>query len=394
MSAAPAASARLAETAVSISRERLDDLHARLRSARLPQLPAGAPELGVPLAAMRSLLDRWRDGFDWDAVEARLNRFPQVLLETADGARLHAAHRRVEGDGLPVVLLHGWGDTFASQLPVAERLAAAGHDVVVPSLPGFPLSRHAPGAATASAAAAAVHELMTALGHERYAVHGGDWGGAVAWALMTEHAESIAAAHLTDIPFHLHFLTDRDELEQHERDLLDAADARQEEPQYYRLQAGRPLTLAYAMADSPVALLAWLMNLYTAWTDHRSDADAVLTAASLYWLTDSFASSVRFYSEGTDVWESTDAGDDAESPDGAGGWDEGGDSDEWGAAHASVPAAFAIHPADIVQPTRGYAERFFAVERFTRMPSGGHFAAMEAPEPLADDLLAFLAGRH
>ena len=395
MTASQTTSTRITDSHVVIERDQLDDLAARLRAIRLPRVSGGVPENGVPLDTIRSLVERWRDDFEWTAIEARINRFPQVVIETVDATRMHAVHLRGAGDALPVVLLHGWADTFYSQLAVAERLVEAGHDVVVPSLPGFAFSDHAPGPATSEAAATAVHELMTALGYRRYAVHGGDWGGAVAHTLMTNHTESVAAAHLTDIPYYLHFSVGRDELEQHERDFLDAAEARQEQPQYYRLQAERPLTLAYGMADSPVALLAWLTGLYTAWTDQQPDAETVLAQVSLYWFTNSFHSSVRFYSEGISAWDESGAWD------GSGAWDEtsAGDGDsaadetQWSSGPLAIPTALAIHPADIAVPTRAYAERFFAVERFTVMPSGGHFAAMDAPGPLADDIAAFLKGR-
>lgn len=145
------------------------------------------------------------------------------------------------------------------------------------------------------------------------------------------------------------------------------------------MQSHDPTTLSYGLSDSPVALAAWLADKYRAWTDREPGLDDVLTQLSLYWYTNSARSSMRMYAEGLGSW-------DADSD-----WG-GADAAQWGApGPLQVPTALAVFPHDITVPPRAFAERFFNVRRYTVLPSGGHFGALEEPAALAEDIAAFLA---
>lgn len=349
----------------------LDDLYRRLDSVRLPNRACDGPgvEGDVDPALVARLVARWRNGFDWRAAERRINAVPQVVVDV-DGLAIHALHARADSPtGVPVLLLHGWPDSFLRYLDVVPRLSEAGHDVVVTSLPGHGLSEQ-PERATLAGSAATVHELMLALGYQRYAVHGGDWGSGVADALAVAHPEALVALHLTDVPFGRSLGTDPASTDGAERDYLPELAAWGERAVYFDVAGKQPLALAYGLTDSPIGLLAWMAEKYAAWTDRDptdvAALDQVLEQVTLSWFAGDAWSAMRYYSEAFDSWE--------EEPPG----------------RLDVPTALAVFPADIGVPPREHAERFFAVHRFTLMPRGGPFGALEHPDLLADDLLAFL----
>ncbi|UKJ63036.1 epoxide hydrolase [Cellulosimicrobium cellulans] len=382
----------------------LDDLHERLSRTRWPaELQERGWERGTELSTMRRLAAHWVDGYDWRAQEARLNRFHHVVA-TVDGRDLHAIHERAVRPGAPaILLLHGWADSFYRFAHVVDRLTgrdpAVGpdepvFDVVVPSLPGFDFSEQ-PEAGTVSGAQSAevVASLMEGLGHDRYLVHGGDWGGVVAQEVARAHPDRVVGLHLTDVPFPNLFLVDRDTASAAERAMFAAVDTWGEtHGGYVGIQSSRPLTLSYGLSDSPVGLAAWLVDHFGHLSDTLPSDDDLLTNVMLYWLGNSIRSSMRLYDEGLDDDWGAEAGDDAarsggEGADGAWSAGEGADA-EW-SLRIDVPTALAVFPRDISQPPREYAERFLDVRRFTTMPRGGHFAALEEPQLVVDDLRAF-----
>ncbi|QJW35205.1 epoxide hydrolase family protein [Cellulosimicrobium protaetiae] len=387
----------------------LDDLHERLARTRWPsELQERGWERGTELSTMRRLVAHWLDGYDWRAQEERLNRFHHVVT-TVDGRDLHAIHERAVRPGAPaILLLHGWADSFHRFAHVIDRLTgrdpATGpdepvFDVVVPSLPGFDFSEQ-PEAGTVSGrqSAEAVARLVEGLGYERYLVHGGDWGGVVAQEVARAHPDRVVGLHLTDVPFPNLFLVDRESASEAERAMFAAVDAWGEtHGGYVGIQSSRPLTLSYGLSDSPVGLAAWLVDHFGYLSDSLPSDDDLLTNVMLYWLGNSIRSSMRLYNEGLDGDWGDETGDAAWSggeDDGAGDaeW-SGGESDGAGwSARIEVPTAVAVFPRDISQPPREYAERFFDVRRFTTMPRGGHFAALEEPQLVVDDLRAFAAG--
>ncbi|GAB3885100.1 hypothetical protein GCM10029964_047240 [Kibdelosporangium lantanae] len=268
----------------------LDDLRRRLADVRWPDEPAGiGSSRGVPLADMRALVDHWRDTFDWRAQEDRLNAYPQFVTEI-DGQAFHFVHVRSDApDPLPVLLVHGWPSSFVEFLSLVEPMTAAGYDVVIPSLPGFGFSTPVAdtGWGNLFQVAAAFAGLMTRLGYERFAAHGGDVGAGVAAMLPMVAPGRVVATHVSGpgaFPF-------GPPIDPEGLNDVDAARAKrfneiqQDGLGYLHLQATRPATLAYSLTDSPVGQLAWIAEKYREWTDVAVSVDQLLTIVSLYWFT-------------------------------------------------------------------------------------------------------------
>ena len=403
----------------------LDELHGRLDAVRWPQVvDESAAGHGFPMATTRRLAGHWRTSFDWRGVEAELDRLGQQLVTMPDGRQLHFMHAKAaSATGMPVLLVHGWPDSSLRFTKLIPLLTAAGHDVVVPTIPGYGFSDQPTAEMSPALVAEDLSWLMTELGYARYAAHGGDWGSAIATALATAHPESVAALHLTDVPWDKTFSVDREQASPVEQVYLDAATKWGEGQTYLLANTTNPDTIAVALSDSPVGLLAWIAEMYQDWSEDPISDDDVLALVSLLWLTNSVRSSMRLYSEpagawdedawgeeswadsadrgdGDTEWGNADAAESGEAGEVSGDTGEGSESGEsgwqcgWDVGQVEVPTGFALFPKDLAGvPPREFAERFFAVERFTVMPRGGHFAALEQPDLLAEDLIAFLAGR-
>lgn len=356
---------------VEIPESELDELHRRLASVRLPDQPAGARwEDGVERTHLTELARRWRDDLDWRAVEARLNTWPQVITEI-EGQPVHAVHARsTNPEAVPLLLLHGWPSTVADFLPVLPALVERFH-VVAPSLPGFgfsgptlelgwDLDRHA----------RTLLELMTRLGHERFVVQGGDWGSIIGPHVARLAPERVSLVHVNALANAvivdwsagdpLAGLTEDEVAE------VNAAGAMwAERCGYATIMGTRPQTLAYALADSPVGLLAWHLEWFVDYdptTTPQTPVDplAILTDVTITWLTGTAGSSGRIYREAHGAF----------------------------AVHepSGVPTAVACFTGD--HAIRGVAERAHRVVRWRRYDTGGHFASLQAPDLLVADLLA------
>lgn len=343
----------------------LDELAQRLGRTRWPdELPDAGFDYGFPLAEVRSLVDRWRDGYDWRRHEARLNGLPQFTTEI-DGQRVHFVHvRSGRADALPLVLVHGWPGSVFEFLDVVEPLSRDFH-LVIPSIPGFGLS----GPTTSRGwdvgrVARAFAELMARLGYRRYGAQGGDWGSGIARAMAAAAPGNVVGVHVNFLPT---APVEGVELSEEDDRRLEKTRAMiRNRPGYQILHATRPQTISYALTDSPVGQLAWIAEKFVEWADPASkiDVDVVLTHASLYWLTATAGSSARLTRES-----------------GIGG------------NECPAPLGVAVFPHDIVLPVRALAERAYRVERWTEFPRGGHFAALEAPDLLVGDVREFFAGR-
>lgn len=393
----------------------LEDLTARLQRTRLHD--GAAKRLGTGNDRLRALVEHWLREFDWAAVEQAMSDLGSATTTTEDGRRLHYLHlpgQDADGERLLVLLLHGWPDTALQFAHLMPLLAAAGHPVVAPTAAGFGFSDEPSGELSPGLVADDVRQLMAELGYGRYLVHGTDWGATVGAALAENHPGSVAALHLLQPPFDRAFQVDRESASNAEKAYLAHMDDWSEKAAYVTAHNLQADTLAAGFSDSPVGLLAWLTDKYDAWSgDGIADADIIANTAVM-WLTSTFRSSVRLYSEPADAWDDSawadpagdmaatddEEGSDAWASDGqagswatdsaAGGHDWGeDDASTWGSARIEAPTAFAIFPDDIGTPPREFAERFFAVRRFTVMPRGGHWAALEEPQLVADDLLAF-----
>ena len=388
----------------------LDDLGKRLARIRWPNEVDGAGwDYGTNLAYIKELADYWQNEYDWRKQEAKLNTFKHFKVDI-EGVKIHFIHEQGKGPNpTPLLLTHGWPDSFyrfhkvIPMLTDPERFGGSAEDsfdVVVPSLPGYGFSDWpVQGSFGAEQIADLLAELMRELGYERFAVQGGDWGGAIAEQLALRHADALIGVHLTDVPFAHLFSLSRDNVSEAERTFLEAADAwSMTEGSYATLQATKPQTLAYGLNDSPVGLAAWLVEKFYTWSDHGGDLEAsfskdeLLTNIMLYWVTQTIRSSFALYSAGAGNWLEDAAAD----------WDADESTDApadtangraWGeSARVQVPTGFAVFPKDLTHPPRDYAERFFNVQHFTQMPRGGHFAALEEPKLFVQDLREFFGG--
>jgi pimeloyl-ACP methyl ester carboxylesterase len=365
----------------------LRDLEARLATARLPADAATDWEAGTSPAYLRELVAYWRTGFDWRAREADLGRFAHFST-TLDGARVHFIHERGRGEApLPLVLTHGYPDSFCRYqklIPLLVDPASSGgdprdaFDVVVPSLPGFAFSAPLEGPGGIFRVADLWHALMSGLGYRRYGAHGGDWGSTVTEHLGRSHGDAVVGVHLTDVPF-WHAFQKPHRRSAAEDDYLAAIDGFQKkEGAYAMIQGTRPQTLADGLTDSPAGLAAWMVQFYQRWSDCDGDVeraftkDELLTNIMIYWTSGTIASSFEPY------YDLVHAG--------AGRWTVEMAKQLVG---TKVPAGFAMFPKDLSHPPREWAERFFDVERWTEMRRGGHFGAMEEPAALADEIRAF-----
>lgn len=393
-------------TVPAIPQEAIDDLHRRLDQVRWPQPAAGAAVPGFNVQRLRPLVEHWRHGFDWRRVEARLEALGQLCSTTGDGRRLHAVHAR-GGERVPVLLVHGWPDSPLRFLELIPLLTAAGHDVVAPAIPGFGLSEQPQGEMSRELVSQDFHALMTGLGYQRYAVHGGDFGSAIASCLAGLHPEAVVALHLTDVPFDLAYTIDEGSATEQEASYLRSIQTYAHGQMYLAANCAQPDVTALALADSPVGLLAWMAHLYDQWSESPVADDDLLASVSLMWLTGSVRSSMRLYSEPASAWDTSsedasswEASTQETTSGDASSWGSelaqdaaAGDAVSWGPSRVQTPTAFALFPADLGMAPRALADRHFAVERFTVMPRGGHFAALEQPALLAEDLTGFLVGR-
>ena len=361
----------------------LEELRSRLRGTRWPRpWPAGTGddwEAGATASELRRLADYWAGGYDWRAAEAAINALPGRTA-SVDGTEVFYLRFDAETPGaLPIVLTHGWPSTFLELTELARRLAAPSRyggqagdafTVIVPALPGFPLSPQRPSLPSATPTYELWHQLMNdELGFARYAAHGGDLGAGVTSLLGQEHPEAVAGIHLlavADPPGY-----DPDAVTPEERGYLDAVAAWfADDGGYEHEQMTRPLTLSFGLSDSPVGLLSWLTEKYRAWSDCDGDLakrfsdDFILTQASLYWFANAISTSFRPYYEYARRLTPR-------------------------VRKVSVPTAVAVFPKDLSQPPRSWAERTYHVTRYTVMPRGGHFAAHEEPDLLAADLAEF-----
>jgi microsomal epoxide hydrolase len=376
--------------AVNVPEHTLVDLRDRLSRTRWTDEAVDAGwRYGTNQKYLRDFAEHWLARFDWRTQEAEMNRFAHYRADV-DGIGIHFIHERGKGDRpLPMVLTHGYPDSFVRFLKLIPMLtdpaahggdAADAFDVVVPSLPGYGFSDKPSTSGVTFQIGALWHKLMTnVLGYQRFAAHGGDWGSTVTEQLARSHADSVVGIHLTDVPF-WHLFQKPDDLSRDEEKFLAKNTTWQRTDGAYALiQGTRPYTLSSGLNDSPVALAAWILDKFQAWSDCHGDLetrftkDELLTNITIYWSTQTVGSSFLpyfdFMNSGPLTWM-------AEA------------FKQWTGSTA-VPAAFAIFPKDISQPPREWAERFFNVQRWTEMPRGGHFAAMEEPELLVEDIRTF-----
>lgn len=366
----------------------LADLRRRIRATRWPSpAPGEAWAQGTDLEFLQRLLGHWADDFDWRAQESRLNTLGQFRAEVG-GVRIHFVHERArEGKGIPLILTHGWPSSFLELLPLiplltdpkAHGLQGPAFDLVIPSLPGYGFSER-PARATYRTVARMWHELMQGLGYRRYGAGGGDFGAGVATYMALEDPAPLIGLHLTTMELWLPTGEGTRPLTEAERTYVAQVRAWDAvERGYSALQSTRPQTLGYGLNDSPAGLAAWLLEKWRAWSDSGGDLEAhfsrdfLLTMLTLYWVTETITPSMRDYYDNR--WHGVDL------PPGA---------------RVQVPTGIANFDHNFVSegnPPREWAERLYPVRRWTTMPRGGHFAAAEEPECVAQEIAAFFDAR-
>lgn len=374
---APTTSALVRPFTVSIPDAEIDDLKQRLARTRWPDPETvGDWSQGVRVDNARSLVEYWERGYDWRRFESDLNRLPQFLTEI-DGLDIHFIHVKSKNpDAMPLILTHGWPGSIVEFLKLVGPLtdpvsfggdAADSFDVVVPSLPGFGFSQKPmeTGWNVARIASAWV-ELMKRLGYSRWAAQGGDWGAVVTTALGAMQPEGLLGIHLnTQYAFPAQITDTLSPEQRHAVETLtlytDGLGGSN------HLQRTKPETVGFALADSPAGQAAWIYEKFQSKTDNQGLAedtlsmDDMLDAISLYWFTNSAASSGRIY------WENS--------------------SGTLAGPKLALPVAVTVFPKDIPLLPRSWIEDTYSnLIHYGEADKGGHFAALEQPEILVSEI--------
>lgn len=371
----------------------LTDLKERLARTRWPdELDDAGWDYGVPLAYMKELCTHWSTTFDWRKQESAINGMPQFITEL-DGVDIHFIHvRSKHGQATPLLLVHGWPGSvweFHRIIPLLTDPTAHGgtaedaFHVVVPSLPGFGFSgKPKERGWSSSRMAETFAKLMARLGYKRYGAQGGDWGGGIVRWLASGDGGHCIGAHSnfpgankpTEDPMRGVTQAELDRAQQRNTELAD-------HKAYGAIQGTRPQTLGYGLNDSPAALAAWITDKFWAWSDHGGklensfSKDDLLTNIMIYWVTQSMPSSTRIYFESQHNQERPAS------------------MTPWTSTGEAAPVGYALFPKEINVPPRGWVERHHGGTLFhwTEMPRGGHFAALEQPRLLAEDVRLFFS---
>lgn len=332
---------------------------------------------------LRAFCAHWTGGYDWRAAVAELNRFPQFTARVED-FDLHYIHIVGEAGGKrPLLLTHGWPGSHYEFWGAAERLAfpsrfggdpADAFDLVIPSLPGFGFSSKPARPFGQRGTARLFNTLMTqVLGYDRYLAQGGDWGALVTSWLGHDHGDHVRAIHLNMIGLRpagppqgeeeIAWITRTNAA----GDMMGA---------YLRLQVSKPQSIAWMGAGNPVGQAAWILERFHDWSDLRTKGltevyslDQLLTNVMIYVMTGSFTTGAWYYraliEEGGVVL-----------PEGT---------------RCETPTAFANFPGEALyqSPPRSWASRAYNINRWTDLPTGGHFAAMEEPVMFAEEVRAW-----
>jgi epoxide hydrolase len=358
----------------------LIDLRRRLAETKWPdQLPGTTWEYGADIKKVQELAQYWKNGYDWHAQEARINRFDQFTTDI-DGQQIYFIHQRSpRPDAIPLLLIHGWPGSILEFLALIEPLThpkdsnIPAFHVIIPSLPGFGFS----GPTTTRGwgpqrMAKALVVLMDRLGYSKYGIQGGDWGSAVAQDMAYQAPAQVIGLHLNLLfmpPPNPEAVAQMSAAERKRYSYFD-----REESSFFFLQASEPQTLAYALSDSPVGWLAWMIGKFQLLTDNNGDfltavdRDAFLTDVTLYWATGTVGSAMRIYRENRLTGEEA-----TPSP------------------HLETPIGYADFPREVAVPPFSWIARTYDVVQRTEMPKGGHFAALEQPDLLLDDMRRFFA---
>jgi pimeloyl-ACP methyl ester carboxylesterase len=381
----------LSPFSIRIQDEILADLRTRIRNTRWPPRTPGDPwERGTDPDYLKQLLAYWAGDFDWHAQERSLNAFHHFHADL-DGAQIHFVHERARnGNGIPLILSHGWPSTFVELLPLAPLLTdppahgidGPAFDVVIPSLPGYGFSeRPGHGCVNYEYVAGLWHRLMRGLGYDRYGAQGGDFGAGIASFMALKHPKPMIGVHLSNLEIAPYTGPGSRPFSAAEKAYREANAAFwRQEYGYKAIQSTKPQTLAYALNESPAGLAAWILEKWRSWADshgnldERFSRDFLLTTVTLYWVTQTIGSSIQDYFDNDNPRFRITL-----------------EPEEF----VNVPTGVALFCNNFIDegtPPREWAERLYNVRRWTAMARGGHFAAAEEPELLARDIAGFFAG--
>ena len=378
---------------INIDQAVLDDLKRRVSNTRwTDEIDNEKWEMGANKSYLKELCSYWQHGFDWRKQEALLNSFAQYKA-VVDDFTLHFIYEEGKGTTrIPLLITHGWPDSIVRFYKLIPLLTAADEnglsfDVVAPSIPGFGFSEiPTKKGMNPKKIAGLFNELMTKeLGYDTYYAHGGDWGSSITEQVALYHSKSVLGIHLTDVPFGHSMKPPKDPTAAEEAFLKKTKMWREKEGAYSSIQATKPQTVAYGLNDSPAGLAGWIVEKFDTWSDNDGNIenafskDELLTNLTIYWATGTINSSMRLYYEALQaILQATYNPLMKLNP-----FDKTDDKVE-------VPAAFARFPKEISHPPKEFAERFFNVQQWTEMSKGGHFAALEEPKLLAEDIRKFV----
>jgi pimeloyl-ACP methyl ester carboxylesterase len=384
---------------IAIPDQLLADLNNRLENTQWPdEIENSEWDFGTSVDYMKELVDYWLHSYDWRKQEAALNKFSHFKVDI-DDIGIHFIHERGKGPNpLPIILTHGFPDSFVRYLKIIPLLTdpeafggdpADSFDVIVPSIPGYGFSSAPASTGTIFNIDKLWANLMTrVLGYEKFAAHGGDWGGIITEHLATHYSDMLVGIHLTEVPFTHVFQLPKD-LSAAEKKYIEANKKwQQQEGAYAMVQSTRPRTVAAGLNDSPAGLAAWIVEKFQLMSDCKGDLencytkDELINNIMIYWATENIYTSMLPYYDIMNAGMFTWMGEKLK---------------DW-TGSTTVPAGFCFFANDESHRffaednsyvPREWAERFFNVQHWTHQPQGGHFAAMEQPQLLAEDMRSF-----
>ncbi|NWJ22467.1 epoxide hydrolase [Marine Group I thaumarchaeote] len=369
---------------VDISDQIIKDIYDKVKKYPWHEMPNdGGWEYGTNLDYMKEISKYWVSEFDWRKHEREINKFPNFITKV-DDIDIHFIHEKGSGSKpMPLLISHGWPGTIVEFLHIIEKLAHPEHfggkeedafDVIAPSLPGFGFSGRPPCPVGPRKMANIFNNLMTKkLGYKNYLAQGGDWGGAITTWLAYDHSKTCNAIHINIFTMrHPNGSQTKEEKDWETKFVKDQII----QDGYRTQQATKPQTLSYGMMDSPVGIAAWIIEKFYFWSDIKNNdiesvysKDTLLANIMVYIVTKTFNTASWIY---------------------YGRREEGGRFLPKDFRRIEVPTAAALFPAEMLAwPPRSYAERMYNIKRWTKMPKGGHFAALEQPDLLVDDIRAF-----
>jgi pimeloyl-ACP methyl ester carboxylesterase len=371
---------------ISVENSTLDQLRDRLINTRYPdEITDSGWNYGTDLSYLKELVQYWHSDFNWSKQQALINSFSHFRT-TVDDINIHFIHEKGKGpDPFPLIITHGWPGTFFEMYKVIPMLTDPqrfggdpkdSFDVVVPSMPGYGFSDASPSSGLDPLTVADMWATLMSdnLGYSRFGAQGGDWGARVTAKLGLSHSDKVIGIHTTSTTSPTPYLGEgsRPLSESEKRMLEQREEWVRSEGGYAHIQSTKPQTLSYSLNDSPVGLAAWIVEKYRTWSDCEGDIesrftkDELLTTVTIYWVTESIGSSTRLYYESFNKPWTLKQGE-----------------------RIDVPVAVAAFPHENTIPLREWAERFYNVKHWTDMPSGGHFAALEEPDRLVQDIREF-----